>query len=68
MCRLRGFALKPTILPSQACPLNLRVNVVEPMFSTIRRIVEFGVRRPGYPEGLQVEHWLEEQFQQLGLR
>src|ERR1041384_1393128 len=37
------------------------------MLSTIRRIVGFGTRRPGYPQSLRVEHWLEERFREIGL-
>ena len=37
------------------------------MLSWIRRIVGFGTRRPGYPQSLQGEQWLEEMFRQLGL-
>ncbi|MBI4606752.1 MAG: M28 family peptidase [Planctomycetes bacterium] len=38
------------------------------MLSSIRRIVGFGVRRPGYPQGLEVERFLERRFVGLGLR
>jgi hypothetical protein len=38
------------------------------MLDTIRRIVGFGTRRPGYPQSLQVENWLESTFRELGLR
>src|SRR5437870_6980679 len=37
------------------------------MLSWIRRVVGFGTRRPGYPQSLQVEHWLEETLRQFGL-
>src|SRR2546425_1988700 len=38
------------------------------MLSWIRRIVGFGTRRPGYPQSLQVEQWLEETLCQFGLK
>ena len=37
------------------------------MLGWIRRIVGFGTRRPGYPQNLQVEQWLEAQFRDCGL-
>jgi hypothetical protein len=37
------------------------------MLGWIRQIVGFGTRRPGYPQSLQVEQWLEAQFRVLGL-
>src|SRR5207249_2045067 len=37
------------------------------MLSWIRRIVGFGARRPGYPQGLQVELWLEQTLREFGL-
>ncbi|MBI2924969.1 MAG: M28 family peptidase [Verrucomicrobia bacterium] len=37
------------------------------MLGWIRRIVGFGTRRPGYPQGLQVEGWLEGTFREFGL-
>jgi len=37
------------------------------MLGWIRRIVGFGTRRPGYPQSLQVEQWLEAQFHEFGL-
>jgi len=37
------------------------------MLGWIRRIVGFGTRRPGYPQSLQVERWLEETFHEFGL-
>ena len=37
------------------------------MLGWIRRIVEFGTRRPGYPQSLKVEQWLENTFRELGL-
>jgi len=37
------------------------------MLGWIRRIVGFGTRRPGYPQSLQVEQWLEAAFRGFGL-
>jgi hypothetical protein len=37
------------------------------MLATIRRVVEFGVRRPGYAQSLAVERWLEGAWQEAGL-
>src|SRR5436309_841733 len=37
------------------------------MLAWIRRIVTFGIRRPGYSQSLQVEHWLEETLREFGL-
>lgn len=37
------------------------------MLGWIRRIVGFGTRRPGYPQNLQVEQWLERTFREFGL-
>jgi hypothetical protein len=37
------------------------------MLSWIRRIVGFGTRRPGYPQSLQVEGWLENLLREFGL-
>ena len=37
------------------------------MLGWIRRIVGFGTRRPGYPQSVQVERWLEETFRAFGL-
>jgi len=37
------------------------------MLAWIRRIVAFGIRRPGYPQSLQVEHWLEKTLREFGL-
>lgn len=37
------------------------------MLGWIRRIVSFGTRRPGYPQSLQVEQWLESKFREFGL-
>ena len=37
------------------------------MLGWIRRIVGFGIRRPGYPQSLQVEGWLEDTFREFGL-
>ena len=37
------------------------------MCSWIRRIVSFGLRRPGYPQGLEVERFLESCFREFGL-
>jgi len=39
----------------------------EAMLASIKQIVGFGIRRPGYASSLQVEHWLEAKFQELGL-
>lgn len=33
----------------------------------IRRVVGFGTRRPGYPQSLQVEQWLEAWLREIGL-
>ena len=38
------------------------------MLSWVRRIVGFGTRRPGYPQGMEVEQWLEGEFRSLGLQ
>ncbi len=38
------------------------------MLGWIRRIVGFGTRRPGYPQSLQVEQWLEAVFREFGLK
>ena len=38
------------------------------MLGWIRQIVGFGTRRPGYPQSLQVEQWLEAKFREFGLR
>ena len=37
------------------------------MLAWIRHIVAFGIRRPGYPQSLKVEQWLEEIFGEFGL-
>lgn len=37
------------------------------MLGWIRRIVGFGTRRPGYPQGLQVEQWIERLWRGFGL-
>jgi hypothetical protein len=37
------------------------------MLGWIRRVVGFGTRRPGYPQSLQVEQWLEAKFREFGL-
>jgi len=37
------------------------------MLGWIRRIVGFGTRRPGYPQSLAVESWLETTFREFGL-
>ena len=37
------------------------------MLATIKRIVGFGVRRPGYAQSLAVERWLEGALQEAGL-
>jgi hypothetical protein len=37
------------------------------MLGWIRQIVGFGARRPGYPQSLQVEQWLEAKFREFGL-
>jgi hypothetical protein len=37
------------------------------MMSWMRRIVGFGTRRPGYPQSLQVEQWLEGAMRDFGL-
>jgi hypothetical protein len=37
------------------------------MLGWIRRVVGFGTRRPGYPQSLQVEQWLEAAFREFGL-
>jgi hypothetical protein len=37
------------------------------MLGWIRQIVGFGLRRPGYPQSLQVEQWLADRFRELGL-
>jgi len=37
------------------------------MLAWIRRIVAFGIRRPGYSQSLQVEQWLEETLREFGL-
>jgi hypothetical protein len=37
------------------------------MLGWIRRIVGFGTRRPGYPQSLQVEQWLEATFREFNL-
>src|SRR4051812_12388720 len=39
----------------------------EAMLASIKQIVGFGIRRPGYASSLRVEHWLEAKFQELGL-
>jgi hypothetical protein len=36
------------------------------MLGWIRSIVGFGTRRPGYPQNLQVEEWLEKKLQEFG--
>ncbi|NOS71738.1 MAG: hypothetical protein HOP33_17650, partial [Verrucomicrobia bacterium] len=38
------------------------------MLGWIRSIVGFGTRRPGYPQSLRVEQWLESQFREFGLK
>ncbi len=38
------------------------------MLGSIRRIVAFGVRRPGYAQGLAVEEHIEARFRSFGLR
>ena len=40
---------------------------MDEMLGWIRRIVGFGMRRPGYPQSLQVEQWLERMFREFGL-
>ena len=37
------------------------------MLGWIRHLVGFGIRRPGYPQSLQVEQWLAETFREFGL-
>lgn len=37
------------------------------MLGWIRQIVGFGTRRPGYPQSLQVEQWLETMLREFGL-
>src|SRR5260221_8620651 len=37
------------------------------MLDWIRRIVAFGIRPPGYSQGLQVEHWLQQTLREFGL-
>ena len=37
------------------------------MLGWIRRLVGFGTRRPGYPQSLQVEQWLEAKLLEFGL-
>jgi hypothetical protein len=37
------------------------------MLGWIRHIVGFGTRRPGYPQSLRVEQWVEAQFRKMGL-
>ncbi len=37
------------------------------MLAEIERIVSFGIRRPGYDEGLRTEHHLLDRFNELGL-
>lgn len=37
------------------------------MLGWIRHIVGFGTRRPGYPQSLQVEQWLEAKFREFRL-
>src|SRR5690349_17465167 len=50
--------------PSDA---NTALPDAEEMLAWIRRLVAFGIRRPGYPQGLQVEHWLEKTLCEFGL-
>ena len=38
------------------------------MLAEIERIVSFGIRRPGYEEGLKTEQYLLERFNEIGLR
>ena len=38
------------------------------MLGWIRRIVGFGTRRPGYPQSLEVEKWLEATFREFGCK
>jgi len=38
------------------------------MLGWIRRIVGFGTRRPGYPQSLQIEQWLEATICEFGLK
>ena len=52
--------------PGKTNSLNAPPRVGE-MLGWIRRLVGFGTRRPGYPQSLQVEQWLEAQFRELGL-
>ena len=37
------------------------------MLAWIHQLVGFGIRRPGYAQGLQTEAWLEERFREFGL-
>lgn len=37
------------------------------MLSWVRHIVGLGTRRPGYPQGLALENWLEERWREFGL-
>src|SRR5258707_1172212 len=37
------------------------------MLAWIRSIVTFGIRRPGYSQSLQVEHWLGKTLREFGL-
>ena len=37
------------------------------MLGEIERIVSFGIRRPGYDEGLKTEQYLLDRFSEIGL-
>ena len=37
------------------------------MLAEIGRIVSFGIRRPGYEEGLKTEQFMLERFNEIGL-
>lgn len=38
------------------------------MLEEIERIVSFGIRRPGYEEGVKTEQFMLERFNEIGLR
>lgn len=54
-----------TALPS---PGELPAFSPGPMLDWIRRITGFGIRRPGYAQGLEVEKYIEACFTRFGLR
>ena len=62
----RGFRIMEARAPQPSKPRSGETGAGA-MLSWIRRVVGFGTRRPGYPQSLAVEHWLEETLREFGL-